>query len=63
MELILSMKMSYGVTRFYPENETAKNLLEWQEKKTFSLSDLDSLKMIGFKISIIEQGNTGINEY
>jgi hypothetical protein len=48
--LELQVKSAYGVERIYPINETAKKMAELMKAKSFTKTDLDKFKSLGFAI-------------
>lgn len=49
-QLEVQVRIIYGVARIYPISPNAKKLVEFIGRKTFSESDIQKLKEIGFHI-------------
>ena len=50
MELKITTRNVYGNMTMYPANETAKLFTQLIGKKTFSNTDIDTIKKLGYEI-------------
>ena len=54
MKVQIHIKSRAGQDFYYPACEKAELLLSFGKNKTFSVSDLDRIKRLGFEIEIVD---------
>lgn len=52
MELLIEMRNVYGNELIYPANDTARALVTLTGRKTFSRSDIQTLKGLGYAVTV-----------
>lgn len=62
-EVLIDVKQSYGVSRYYPANETAKNILKLisPTRKAFTPEEITLIRGLGFKVVRKVDTDTDIN--
>lgn len=55
MHITIRLTKNYGIEAIYPADDTAKIFLRLTGKKTFSRTDLNNIKELGYEIKIQEQ--------